>query len=136
MTVRLLLAVVLLAAATAPALATNFTVLVGQDDSGAPALAYDPPSLSVQPGDTITFKNVGGLHNAHSIDPAFTFRCGNSSCTNASPNATLWTAPALIVPASAKGKTISYQCDQHGSAMLGQILVGALPVTLQSFDVK
>ncbi|QBB71197.1 hypothetical protein ELE36_13010 [Pseudolysobacter antarcticus] len=134
---RLSLAILLLT--TLPAWgANNFVVIVGQNISGNPALAFNPPSLPVAPGDTITFKNVGGgMHNAHSVDSSFAFQCGAGDCTSGAAVSGPWISPAITVPGNASGKTIAYLCDLHGVAMSGQIVVsGSTPVTLQSFEVE
>jgi plastocyanin len=129
-------ALLLLAASGSSRAAATITVLVGQNDQGNAAFAFNPSSINVEPGDTITFKNTGGNHNAHSTDAAFPFECGNNnSCVNGAAGTSLWTA-SVTVPASARNKTINYGCDVHsGSGMVGQITVGSLPVVLQSFDV-
>jgi plastocyanin len=128
----------LLSLAVAPAWGTDFVVIVGQNSSGAPALAFNPSPLTVKAGDTVTFQNIGGgTHNAHSANPAFTFSCGNSDCVNGQASAGPWVAPKLTVPASASDNTISYLCDFHGVAMTGQLVViPTSPVTLQSFEVE
>ena len=73
MFIRTLAAISVLLSAATPAWAGNsYTVQVGYNGS-AQALAYYPASSSLNVGDTITFVNFAGKHNAHSIDPAFTF---------------------------------------------------------------
>jgi plastocyanin len=142
MTVRNTLLASILLLITAPlAWSKDHTVMVGQQN-GQPANWFTPQSLPaagdiVNPGDTITFVNAyaTGLHNAHSTDVAFTFRCGSGGCVDSAPATGLWMA-TVTVPATAAGKTINYQCDQHGLAMVGSITVSVpTPVRLQEFDV-
>lgn len=124
-----------------PAFGKDHVVMVGPNGT----LTFSPATLplpgdKVQPGDTITFKNAGGTHNAHSSDANFAFSCGvannTGTCTNGGVSSTAWQA-TVTVPDGAVGHTISYQCDFHGVQMSGSISVSAIaaPVELQSFDV-
>jgi len=115
------------------ALAANFNVLAGSGGT-----VFFPASITIAPGDTITFKNSGGLHNVVANDGSF--RCANG-CDNDGNNgngnvsASSWHA---IVTFSTVG-TFGYFCEEHGTAttgMRGQIIVKATtPVQLQSFYV-
>lgn len=114
--------------------ATNHTVQVGQDSSGASAFAFNPSSLTINAGDTVTFvNNSGGVHNVDSTGGPTAFKCSVNCTTNNTPNSTGW-SDTVSFPTSG---TVTYQCDQHaGFGMTGTISVQALPVTLQSFDVE
>lgn len=97
----------------------NFTVTANAN------LTFTPSSLTIQVGDTVTWQNIGGgFHNVEADDNSFTN--GTASSSN-------WTFSHTFTAAG----TVGYHCAIHiGSGMVGQIVVGALPVTLQSFDVK
>ena len=126
--------VMLFSIATTSAFAVNHNVAVGQNNQGAAALAFNPSSLTINAGDTVTFTNAGGFHNAHSTGgpAADAFQCSVDCASNNTPNSTIWSD---VVTFSTAG-TVTYQCDQHaGSGMTGTITVQPMPVTLQSFDV-
>ena len=120
--------------ATTSALAVNHNVAVGQNSQGMNALAFNPSSLTINAGDTVTFtNNSGGFHNAHSTSGPTTFQCSVDCVNNNTPNTSAWSDIVTFPTAG----TITYQCDQHGGmGMTGSITVQALPVRLQSFDVK
>jgi plastocyanin len=127
--------VVLFSLATTSALAVNHTVAVGQNSQGMNALAFNPSTLTINVGDTVTFtNNSGGVHNAHSTGGPTSFQCSVDCVSNNAPNASAWSD---IVTFDTAG-TVTYQCDLHGASfgMTGTINVQALPVRLQSFDVE
>lgn len=105
------------------AIAANHEVMVTNN-------SFSPEELTVQLGDTVTFRNSGGLHNAAS-DPGapVAFRCANGcsgSGGNGNPSAANWIA---VVTMNATGLT-RYFCEVHGGAggigMSGSIsVVGA-----------
>ena len=130
---RSLPALILLGLAAAPAWATNWNVNVG-DPNG---LTFSPATLNISAGDTVTFVNGGGFHNAASDPGAVTsFRCANgcdASGGNGAPSSTLWNA---VVTFPTPG-TIGYHCELHGApgqGMFGTINV-TIPVQLQSFEI-
>jgi len=126
---------ILFAIATTSAFAVNHNVAVGQDNQGMAALAFNPSTLTIIAGDTVTFTNAGGFHNAHSTGgpAADAFQCSVNCAGNNAPDGSAWSD---VVTFSTAG-TVTYQCDQHaGSGMTGSITVQPLPVRLQSFDVK
>jgi|SRR5450755_2746893 plastocyanin len=131
---RLILALLLVVAI--PAWAATHTVMVGQNSQGAPAFAYNPSTLAITVGDTVTFtNNSGGLHNVHSTGGPTAFQCSVDCVSNNAPNTSAWSD---VVTFGTVG-TVTYECDQHGQTfgMTGSITVQALtPVKLQSFDVK
>jgi plastocyanin len=91
-------------------------------------LTYDPPSITVSPGDTITWVRTGGTHDAVHGDPCFEadsqglfpgFPLFDIPLTSSSPSGT-WT-----VPDAAPGR-IPYFCSvaNHCQAgMTGEIIV-------------
>ena len=124
----------LAAFAATPAWAANHDVHVG----GA-GLTFTPANVSVLVGDTVTFINDGGFHNAKSNDgQSFSFRCavgcqGTGSATG-DPSNTNWTG-VLTIPPAAAHSTVNYQCEVHGQQMSGSISITD-PVELQTFDVN
>ena len=118
--------------ATTSAFATNHNVAVGQDSQGMAALAFNPSSLTITAGDTVTFTNAGGFHNAHSTGGPTPFQCSVDCVSNNTPDGSAWSDVVTFPTAG----TVTYQCDQHaGSGMTGTINVQPMPVRLQSFDV-
>ncbi|WP_165371506.1 plastocyanin/azurin family copper-binding protein [Pseudolysobacter antarcticus] len=116
------------------ALAANFNVLAGSGGT-----VFFPASITIAPGDTITFKNSGGLHNVVANDGSF--RCANGcdndgNSGNGNVSASSWHA-TVIFPSIG---TFGYFCEEHGTAttgMRGQIIVKTTtPVQLQSFYVN
>lgn len=129
------LAAVFFALSTAPTFAANnFTVQVGQNSLGQNALAFNPATLLIQPGDTVTFtNNSGGFHNVDSTSGPTAFHCSVDCVSNNGPNGSAWSDTVTFPTAG----TVTYRCDQHfDSGMTGSITVQAMPVTLQSFDVN
>jgi plastocyanin len=108
---------------------TNHTVTVG--GSG---LTFSPSSLSIAAGDTVTFVNAGGFHNATTNPGAVTsFRCANgcdATGGNGAPSSAAWSG---LVTFPTPG-TASYFCEVHGQIMSGVINV-TVPVSLQTFEV-
>lgn len=83
--------------------------------AGGAANVFNPRTLTINAGDTITFVNGGGVHNVVADDNAFTSGAPSSSFTftQAFPNA----------------GTFSYYCQVHGApggvGMSGSIVVNA-----------
>ena len=99
---------------------------------------FDPPTLEIAVGDTVTFINnpdAPGFHNARSDADAVTqFRCANG-CDgdggNGDPDSSTWTATVTFPTAG----TVGYYCEIHGGdggiGMSGVITVvgtGGAPV--------
>jgi plastocyanin len=120
----------LLALFAVSASATDYTVIA------RPNLRFDPPTLSINVGDTVTFMNDPdgpGFHNVASDSGAVTpFRCangcdGDGAGGDGAPNNNLWSATVTFPTAG----TIGYHCEVHeGSGMVGTITVngGGAPV--------
>ena len=75
-------------------------------------IGWDPPSVTINAGDKVTWNNTsGGLHNVHFDDGQFT--------QPAAPDNSNWTTFRTFTQAG----TYTYFCDQHGSAMRGTVVV-------------
>jgi plastocyanin len=133
-------ALLLLLAASHAFAADHRVTVGGTTGSGAytyPVLMFNPPAVTIDPGDTVTFVNAGGApHNVDADDGSF--RCANG-CDGAggdgSPSASNWSSTVTFGAATA-GTIIHYHCDVHGSVgMTGTITVtgsgstGHVPIT-------
>lgn len=101
-----------------PAAAANFTV------EARPNLTFSPSNLTISVGDSVTFVNVGGLHNV-SATGAETFRCADG-CDDQGGNgapASSWTFTRTFNQAG----TVQYACQVHGG-MTGVITVNGANV--------
>ncbi len=95
--------------------------------SGGSQVAFSPQFLTIQAGDTVTFLNLGGYHNAVADDGSF--RCahgcdGDGAGGNGNPTADLWIATVAFPTPG----TVGYFCEPHGSpgsGMYGTITVQA-----------
>jgi len=98
--------------------------------SGGTQVAFSPQFLTIQAGDSVTFLNLGGYHNAVADDGSF--RCahgcdgdGQGGSGNASDS--FWLATVAFPNAG----TVGYFCEPHGSpgsGMYGTIeVVAAAP---------
>ncbi|MGH8172373.1 MAG: cupredoxin domain-containing protein [Rhodanobacteraceae bacterium] len=118
--------------ASASAFAADHPVSVGGG-----GLTFSPAVLNISAGDTVTFTNAGGFHNAVSDPGAVTsFRCANGcdgAGGNGDPSSTAWSATVTFpTPGS-----VGYFCEIHGApgqGMSGTINV-TIPVELQTFEV-
>lgn len=102
-------------------------------------MTFSPAVITINAGDTVTFKNGGGTHNAVSNPGSVTvFRCANG-CDGSGGNGNLssgaWSATVKFPTAG----TINYYCEAHGSpsgaGMAGTITVKAVP-TLSIVDAS
>jgi plastocyanin len=98
--------------------ATNWNV-----QAGGSRLEFVPRELSIEPGDTVTWSNLGGLHNVVADNGAF--RCANG-CDgqggNGAPSSQIWRATVTFNQAG----TFGYFCEPHGQpggGMFGTITV-------------
>ena len=134
-------AVLLLLAATHAWAVDHHVTVGGVVDNGYgtnPILMFNPATVTVNPGDTVTFTSAGGVpHNVHADDDSFRCAAGcDSAGGNGTPSADAWSSTITITQAA--GTTIAYHCDIHGSmGMVGSIVVqdaagggtGNVPIT-------
>jgi plastocyanin len=92
------------------AIAANHVVTVGGIGNG-----FTPSNLTIQAGDTVTFRNQSGFHNVVADDDSF--RCSNN-CASASnpsggnPSSSEWVQTITFDTAG----DIGYYCSAHGGA--------------------
>src|SRR4051812_3459884 len=102
-------AVALLAlAAAVPALAADDQTIAAQD------WFYDPPSVTIDVGDTVTLDNLGGTHNFHFSDGT---QLPPLPATNGDP---AWNN---LTKTFTTAGTYSFFCDQHPTLMKGTVKV-------------
>ncbi|MBL8299730.1 MAG: hypothetical protein JNN30_15445 [Rhodanobacteraceae bacterium] len=105
--------------------AANHVVLVGGGGNG-----YSPSSLTIQAGDTVTFRNAGGFHNVVADDGSF--RCsvdcereGYGLSNSGAPSSSSWSQTMTF---NLPGE-VGYYCSVHGgpggAGMAGKIIVQA-----------
>jgi len=96
--------------------------------------AFDPKDITIDPGDTVTFKAFGntGLHNVHANDDSF--RCakgcrGDGSGASGDPAKEWSDTLAFNTP----GAHIPYKCDPHAEfGMVGSITVNSTAASGQN----
>jgi plastocyanin len=96
-----------------PASATNHNV------EARPNFTFSPSALSITVGDTITFTNVGGLHNVAATGVE-TFRCANG-CDGQGGNGNPATGWSFVWTFDTPGN-VEFHCEVHGG-MTGTITV-------------
>lgn len=116
-------------AAAAPAFAGNHTV------TARPNFTFDPPTLTITAGDTVTFVNGGGFHNVESDPDAVTpFHCSTACGASpiGDPSSASWSSSVTFPDAG----TARYFCGLHGGpggvGMAGMIIVKASDVIFAS----
>ena len=93
-----------------------------------PDLTFTPNQLTINAGDTVTFKNAGGFHNAVVENGSGTFRCamgcdGDGNGGNGAPSGANWSATVAFNTAG----TFGYHCEIHVSdGMVGTVTVNAV----------
>jgi plastocyanin len=113
---------------TASAMAANHVVTIGGVGN-----AFSPSNLTIQAGDTVTFRNLSGFHNVVADDDSFRCSTNCASTTNPSggaPSSSQWSQTITFNTAG----DIGYYCTAHGGAggigMSGKIKVeGGAPPT-------
>jgi plastocyanin len=90
-----------------PAEATIYLVTANPD------LTFTPASLTIYQGDSVVFKNAGGLHNVVADDNRF--KCAVNCTSQNAPSAQLWSATIHFTRLGDLG----YYCEQHGNTMIG-----------------
>ena len=91
------------------------------------SLTFSPATITIPPGDTVTFQSNAAFAHSAVSDDGTTFSSG-------APTAGPWT---YVTPSLSAG-IYGFHCAVHGapgSGMFGTITVQATPVTLQSFGV-
>ncbi|MGA9421201.1 MAG: plastocyanin/azurin family copper-binding protein [Rhodanobacteraceae bacterium] len=100
---------------------------------------FEPPTLIIATGDTVTFVNGGGFHDVHSDDGSITaFRCangcdGDGAGGDGSPSSDPWSATVNFPDAG----IAPYHCEIHGSdgsGMHGTITVADGLIFVDGFD--
>lgn len=93
-----------------------------------PNLTFDPPSLTITAGDTVTFKNGGGRHNVKSDPDAITaFHC-SEACGDSplgDPSSESWSSTVTFPDVG----VARYYCELHGGAG-GSGMSGVITVAL------
>lgn len=111
-----------------------FAITASATDHSVQALTnpnrFEPSTLTIAPGDTVTFSNGGGFHNVLSDTGAMVqFRCANGcdgiGTGNGDPAGVGWTATVTFPDAGVEG----FHCEVHGGdggiGMSGTITVSA-----------
>jgi plastocyanin len=114
----LVIGILVLVAVSPAARAESFNVQVINNE-------FQPASLTIQVGDTVTWTNSGMSHNVNTTSGPEDFRCANG-CDgeggNGSPASNAWSFTRTFGTPG----TVEYQCDFHvGLGMTGQIVVQA-----------
>ena len=105
--------------------AANVRVQAG----GAAGIAFVPQTVTIRPGDTVTFVNLGGLHNVVADNGAF--RCargcdGDGHGGNGGASTQIWMS---VVTFNNVGR-FGYFCEPHGApgqGMFGTVIVQQAP---------
>jgi plastocyanin len=100
--------------------------------TATPDRTFDPPTLTINVGDTVTFVNGGGFHNVASDSDSVTeFRCANgcdATGGNGDADDNAWSGTVEFPTAG----TAPFHCEIHGgSGMTGTITIvggGGAPV--------
>lgn len=95
----------LVLALSAPALAADQTVNATNSN------VFVPSSVTINPGEKVTWRNQGGLHNVAFDDGSYT--------QPSEPSFSAWSVDRTF---SAPG-TFRYHCEFHGSGMAGTVVV-------------
>lgn len=88
--------------------------------------SFTPQTLTIDPGDSVTFINKGGFHNVVADDNSF--RCargcdGDGHNGSGAASSSLWIASISLT----KPGTVGYFCEIHGAP--GQGMYGTIIVT-------
>jgi len=93
-----------------------------------PVLMFDPPNVTINVGDSVTFTNLGGVsvgHNVHADDDSFRCAVGCRGVGGATGDLspTEWSSTVTFT----KAGVVNYRCDSHGGmGMTGSITVNAV----------
>jgi plastocyanin len=100
---------------------------------------FEPSTLTIAPGDTVTFSNGAGFHNVVSDTGAMVqFRCANGcdgvGSGNGDPAGVGWTATVTFPDAGVE----DFHCEVHGAdggiGMSGTITVGSVGASVIEVD--
>jgi plastocyanin len=124
--------------AVVPGLLLSVIVSAANHTVTASGMSFSPKNLAINAGDTVTFRNDGGLHNAASDPGSVTmFRCANGCAGaggNGNPSSALWSATVSFPTAG----TVGYYCEIHGApgggGMSGTITIAAVAVVPHRCD--
>ena len=85
---------------------------------GGQSLSFSPQSVNIDPGDTVTFLNFGGVHNVVADDGSF--RCAHG-CDNDGHggNGGATGQPWLVSINFPNAGTVGYFCETHGAPGVG-----------------
>lgn len=92
-------------------MAANFQVT-----AGGSGFVFTPRTLTVQVGDTVTFRNAGGFHNV--VSQSANFRCAegcDSNGGNGDPSSSGWSVTLTFN----RPGTFDFYCEPHGSPGVG-----------------
>jgi len=95
---------------------------------GGAGISFNPQTISIRPGDTVTFVNKGGFHNVVADDGSFrcAHGCDGQPGGNGGASSSNWVASVTFESAGVVG----YFCEIHGApgeGMFGTINVIAPP---------
>jgi len=97
-------------------------------------MTFSPANLTIVAGDTVTFRNGGGVHNVVSNPGSVTdFRCANG-CDGAGGDGDVSSASWSATVTFNTPGVIGYYCQAHGSpnsGMTGRITVNAAPMPVR-----
>jgi plastocyanin len=111
-----------------PAWASDHPVTVGANGS----LSFSPATLTINTGDTVTFKEVDGTHNV--VSDTGLFRCANGcDGDGAGGNGNLAGPPWSATVSFNTAGTFGYYCEQHGSP--GEGMYGTIRVNAPAFSI-
>jgi plastocyanin len=91
-----------------------------------PVLMFNPPNITINVGDSVTFSNLGGIAVAHNVVADGLFRCANG-CDgqggNGNPAFNEWSSTVTFT----KAGVVNFHCENHASmGMNGTITVNAV----------
>lgn len=95
-------------------------------DVGGSQLTFSPKSLTIEVGDSVIFRNLGGTHNVVADNGSFrcAHGCDGEPGGNGAPSSSIWGATVQFP----KQGTLGYFCELHGApgtGMFGTIQVAA-----------
>lgn len=102
-------------------LALHTTAMAATHQISVISFRYEPAELTIQPGDTVIWRNTGGVHNVVADDNSF---------TNGDVSSSAWTYSRTFTTAGQVG----YYCAPHGApggiGMAGRITVAGTTASI------